>query len=227
MQELASTAEAAQVAQQVSYPGWTIGGPTEIPIQHFTSGDVGVGLGAVLPWFQPTLAVGLADGVSEIDISARSDVYSYASAAHLVHVSTGSSITTSHGVVLLTTPAASIRQRAHRLVLPGAHSDSEMAPGLRMLAARQRLPVTPLGQGNTSGFEAALTDLASSSGTAISWSTAKMMDYPTRPAAQHSASPTLRAPLLLALAIVLAAAVGMTPTLIRVLRRRHRNRQST
>ncbi len=63
MQELAGTAEAAKVAQQVRYPGWTIGGPTEIPIQHFSSDDVGVGLGAVLPWFQPTLAVGVADGV--------------------------------------------------------------------------------------------------------------------------------------------------------------------
>ena len=67
MQQLAGTAEAAKIAQQLSYPGWTIGGPTEIPIQHFSSGDVGVGLGAVLPWFQPTLAVGVADGVSEID----------------------------------------------------------------------------------------------------------------------------------------------------------------
>ena len=72
-----------------------------------------------------------------------------------------------------------------------------------------------------------MTDLASSSGTAISWSTAKMMDYPTRPAAQNSASPAVRAPLLFALAIVLAAAVGMTPKLIRVLHRRHRNRQTT
>ena len=106
------------------------------------------------------------------------------------------------------------------MVLPGAHSDSEMTPALRTLAARQGLPVTPLAQGNTSGFDAALTDLASSSGTAISRSTAKMMDYPTRPAAQNSASPALRAPLLFALAIVLATAVGMTPTLIRVLHRR-------
>ena len=227
MQELAGKAEAAKVAQQVRYPGWTIGGPTEIPIQHFSRGDAGVGLGAVLPWFQPTLAVGLADGVGEIDTSALFDVYSYASAARLIPVSTGSSITTAHGVVLLTTPAASFRQRASRLVLPGAHSDSEMTPALRALAARQGLPVTPLGQGNTSGFDAALTDLASSSGTAISRSTAKMMDYPTRPAAQNSASPAVRAPLLFALAIVLAAAVGMTPTLIRVLHRRHRNRQTT
>ena len=107
MQELAGTAEAAKVAQQLSYPGWTIGGPTEIPIQHFSSDDVvGVGLGAVLPWFQPTLAVGVADGVSEIDLSALTDVYSYASAAHLIPVAAGSSITTAHGVVLLTTPAS-------------------------------------------------------------------------------------------------------------------------
>ena len=69
--------------------------------------------------------------------------------------------------------------------------------------------------------------MPASSGTAISWSTTKMMDYPTRPTAQTNASPAVSAPVLLALAIVLAAAVGMTPTLTRVLRRRHRNRQST
>lgn len=135
-----------------------------------------------------------------------------------------SSITTAHGIVLLTTPAASFRQQAHRLVLPGAHADNEITPALRTLAARHRLPVTALGQGNTSGFDAALIDLASSSGTAISWSTTKMMDHPTRPSAQINASPPVRAPLLFALAIALAAAVGMTPTLIRALRRRHRNR---
>ena len=104
MQQLAGKAEAAKVAKQVQYPGWTIGSPTEIPIQHFSRGDAGVGLGAVLPWFQPTLAIGLADGVGEIDTSALTDVYSYASAAYLIPVSTGSSITTAHGVVLLTTP---------------------------------------------------------------------------------------------------------------------------
>jgi hypothetical protein len=54
-----------------------------------------------------------------------------------------------------------------------------------------------------------------------------MMDYPTRPTAQTNASPAVRAPLLLALAIVLAAAVGMTPTFIQALRRRHRDRQTT
>ena len=109
-------------------------------------------------------------------------------------------------------------------MLPGAHSDSEMTPALRTLAARQRLPVTPLGQHNTSGFDAALTDLASSSGTAISRSTAKMIDYPTRPAAQASTSPAVRAPLLLALAIVLAVVGGTTPTVIRLLRQRHLDR---
>jgi putative intracellular protease/amidase len=226
VQKLAGQAEAAKIAQQVRYPGWTMGGPTEIPIQHFSRADAGVGLGAVLPWFRPTLAVGLSDGVGEIDTAALTDVYSYASAARLIPVSTGSSITTAHGVVLLTTPAASFRHRASRLVLPGAHADSEMTPALRTLAARQKLPVTLLGQGNTVGFDAALTDLASSSGTAIGRSTAKMVDYPTSPPSSD-ASPAVRAPLLFALAIVAAAAVGMSPSLIRVLHRRHRNRQTT
>jgi putative intracellular protease/amidase len=227
LQELAGKAEAAKITEAVRYPGWTIGGPTAIPIQHFSRGDAGVGLGAVLPWFQPTLGVGLTDGVGEIDTSALTEVYSYASAAHLIPVSTGSSITTAHGVVLLTTPAASFRQRASRLLLPGAHSDTEMTPALRTLAAHQGLPVTPLGQGNTPGFEAALTDLASNFSTAIGRSTAKMVEYPALLSGPNTAAPAVRAPLLLALAIVLAAAVGMTPTLIRVLHRRYRSRQRT
>jgi putative intracellular protease/amidase len=224
LQELAGKAEAAKVAHQVRYPGWAPGGSTDIAIQHFSPHDAGVGLNAVLPWFRPTLAVGLADGVGEIDTAALFDVYSYASAARLIPVSTGSSITTARGVVLLTTPATSFTQEASRLVLPGARSDTEMTPALRTLAARQGLPVTPLSQGDTSGFAAALTDLASHSGTAISRSTAKMVDYPTGPAAHDSASPAVRAPILLALAIVLAGAAGMIPTVIQVLRRRHLNR---
>ena len=211
MQQLAGTAEAAKVSQQVRYPGWTVGGSTEIPVQHFARSDAGVGLGAVMPWFQPTMAVGLADGIGEIDTAALADVYSYSSAAHLVPVSTGSSITTAHGVVLLTTPATSLNKQASRLVLPGAHSDTEMAPALRALAARQDLPVTPLAKDGTAGFDAALNDLASSTSAAISRSTAKMVDYPSQPTGQDSTAAALRAPLLFALAIVLAVAVGLTP----------------
>jgi transcriptional regulator GlxA family with amidase domain len=220
VEELAGTAEAAKVAKRVRYPGWAPGGPTAIPIQHFSLGDAGVGLSAVLPWFQPTLAVGLFDGVGEIDTSALFDVYSYASAAHLTPVATGSSVTTAHGVILLTTPAAAFSRRARRLVVPGAHSGSEIAPALRLLAARQELPITPLGQGNLAGFDAALADLASTSGTAISRSTAKMVDYPTHPAADGSTFPAVRVPVLFALAILLAGSVGMIPTVIRVLRRK-------
>lgn len=225
MQQLAGTAEAAKVSQQIQYPGWTVGAPTEIPIQHFARSDAGVGLGAVMPWFQPTLAVGLTDGIGEIDTAALTDVYSYSSAAQLVPVSTGSSITTAHGVVLLTTPAASFTREASRLVLPGAHSDTEMTPALRALAARQNLPVTPLAHDGTAGFDAALTDLATSTSTAISLSTAKMVDYPTQQTGHDSTTAALRAPLLFALAIVLSVGVGMIPTLIRVLRRRRHQRQ--
>jgi transcriptional regulator GlxA family with amidase domain len=226
MQQLAGKAEATKIASRVRYPGWAPGGPTDIAVQHFSRDDAGVGLNAVLPWFQPTLAVGLTDGVGEIDTTALVDVYSYASAARLIPVSTGSSITTAHGVVILTTPAASFKPRASRLVLPSADSETEMAPALRELAARHEFPVTPLGRANTSGFDAALTDLASTSGATIGRSTAKMVDYPNPPAADHSASPSVRAPILFALAIVVAAAVGMIPTVIRLLRRRRHDRHN-
>jgi transcriptional regulator GlxA family with amidase domain len=224
VQELAGKTEAAKIANRVRYAGWSPGRSTAIPIQHFSLGDAGLGLNTVLPWFQPTLAVGLADGVGEIDTAALFDVYSYASAARLIPVSTGPSITTAHGVVLLTTPAASLKPRASRLVLPSAHSETETAPALRQLAESRELPITPLGRANTSGFDAALTDLASSSGTAISRSTAKMVDYPTRPTADDNAPSAVRAPILFALAVLVAATVGMIPTVIRVRRRGHLNR---
>ena len=225
MQLMAGKAEATRVSRQVRYPGWTVGGPTEIPVQHFARSDAGIGAGVAMPWFQPTLAVGLADGVGEIDTAALTDTYSYASAAHLVPVSTGSSITTAHGVVLLTTPATSFTRQASRLVLPGARSDTEIAPALRALAARQNLPVTPLAHDGTSGYDAALADLTSHTSAAISRSTAKMVDYPTRPTSQDSTTAALRAPLLFALAVVLAVAVGIIPTGIGVLRRRHHHRR--
>ena len=68
---------------------------------------------------QPTLAVGLADGVGEIDTAALFDVYSYASAARLILVSTGSSITTAHGVVLLTTPQPQLASEPAGWSCPG------------------------------------------------------------------------------------------------------------
>jgi transcriptional regulator GlxA family with amidase domain len=224
VEELAGPAEAARVAATVRYPGWAPGGPTQIDVQHFSRADVPIGLNAVLPWFQPRVAVGLTDGVGELDTSALVDVYSYASAARLVPVATGSSITTAHGVVVLTTPAASFGQRVTRLLLPGARSLGELTPALRTLAERRQLSVTPLGRDGSAGFDAALTDLESTEGTTVSRSTAKMVDYPLRPAGHETVVRAVRAPALLALAIVLSAAVGMIPTGFRVLRRRRLRR---
>ncbi len=224
MQKLAGTAEAARVADTVRYPGWAIGGPTAIPVQHFSRSDASIGLAAVLPWFQPVVAVGLADGVGELDAAALVDAYSFASAARLVPVGTGSSVTTAHGVVLLTNPAASFHERATRMLLPGARSEAEMAPALRALAHRSELPVTPLGRDGASGFDAALAELTSSSGSVVGVSTAKMLDYPVSPAAPNGVSAPVRAPFLLALAVVLAAGVGMIPTVLRVVRRRRLDR---
>ena len=71
-----------------------------------------LGLNALLPWFKPTLALALADGVNEIDAVAPVEVYSYSSAALVVPVASGTSITTAHGLVISTTPRhdASVNQ---------------------------------------------------------------------------------------------------------------------
>jgi putative intracellular protease/amidase len=191
MARLAGTADAEQVGRQVGYPSWSLDGPTAIPAQRFEVSDAPLALNIAVPWFKPTLGLTLADGVNEIDAVAPVEVYSYSSAARVVPVGPGTSVTTAHGLVLSTTPRDS-------------------ATVDRTIGAE--------------GFPAAFADLAARTDDVQARSTAKMIEYPLPAEPLADGGPDLRMPALLTLALALAALAGLSPTLIRLGRRRRATR---
>src|SRR5436190_8575886 len=67
VEQLAGTTEAQRVGGEMAYPGWSLDGPTGIPAQRPAPRDL-ASLLAALAWRRPTLGVGLAEGVGELDI---------------------------------------------------------------------------------------------------------------------------------------------------------------
>jgi len=65
LEDLAGTAEAERVGRLMNYPGWQVAAAAQIPDQSFAASDIPVGLNARLPWFRPTIAVGLFNVVGE------------------------------------------------------------------------------------------------------------------------------------------------------------------
>ena len=102
--QLAGDAEAERIGQQVNYPGWSLHGPLAIPAQQLSIGDFPYGWNVVFPWLQPTWGIRLADGADEIDVAAAFETYSGASfAARLIPLGPQQTVTTKHGLTLLTT----------------------------------------------------------------------------------------------------------------------------
>jgi putative intracellular protease/amidase len=223
--QLAGPAEAARVGRAVQYPGWSLDGSAAIPDQHFGLSDLPVGLDHVLPWGRPVVGVGLADGGGEIDLTAAFEVYSMSAAAHTVPLAAGPTVTTRHGVVLLTTSLATA-PAVDRLIVPSAPSVTAVDPRLRTWAAGRHLAVEPLhGAAGELGFDAALQDLAAHAGRGSALSAAKMIDYPATQLPATSAGRPWRAPALLGLSVLLAAGVGLLPTALRRAVRHHRARR--
>lgn len=240
VRRLAGPAEAARVGQEVGYPGWELGGSTGIPAQRFTPGDLPLLLNAVLPWFRPTVALGLTDGVGEIDVAAALDVYSTSGSARTFAVAAAPAVTTLHGVVLTASttggapgsgssatgaPATSaLLGKITRLVAPGAARQSDVDPALAQWAQDHGLPVEPVGTADgTRAFDATLQHVARHQGGATARSVAKMIDYPTSHLALDlDDGVALRAPVLAVSALLLAAGAGLVPTAARRALRRRR-----
>lgn len=220
VEQLAGRQEAERIGTAMAYPSWSPDAPTEIPVQSFEASDLGVGLNFALPWFRPTVGVALHDGVGELDAAAPFEVYSYSAAARTIPVATGSSITTAHGVVLMTTSEPTVPSRLDRIVVPGVGSVEELDPWTRLWVEAVGVPVSPLPVG--SGLDAALDDLATQAGSRIAATTAKFIEYPAIPATARDAAPDLRTVALAGVAVLLAIAVGMAPTWGR---RRQRRRE--
>lgn len=82
--DLAGPAEAQRIARLHSERGWSMTSDTAIADDGFAPGDWPVGLNAVMPWFRPTVGVGLVDGVGELDAAAAFEVYTQSAAARTV-----------------------------------------------------------------------------------------------------------------------------------------------
>src|SRR5689334_19865673 len=154
--ELVGPEEAARVGAPVGYPGWSVDGSTAIPVQSFSFSDRPVALNAVLPWFRPTLAVALVDGVSEIDAAAAFEVYNTSFAAQIVAVSRTGYTRTRHGMILVGSPEKHVR-RVDRVVEPGVVTAEDLDEGTASWAESLGVALDPMtGPSGRTGFDGAL-----------------------------------------------------------------------
>ena len=159
VERLAGPAEADRIA--LSYPGWSRGAGTEIAVNHWEPGDLAFALDVAFPWLRPTVGIGLADGVSEIDVPAVAETYLGASfAARVLPIGAQPTITTRHGLVLLVQPVGAAP--VDRIVAPRATSAADIDPRILRWAAEQGLDVELPGRSAPSafGFDPMLRDLA-------------------------------------------------------------------
>lgn len=227
MEDLAGAEEADRVGRLVDYPGWSIGAAAEIPVQSFDAADIPVGLNALIPWFRPTIGVGLFSGVGEIDVASAFEVYNMSFAARAVAVGATNTVTTKHGLVLLTVPERQAPP-VDRVIAPGAVGDRGIDPQLRDWAASRDVPVDALpGTDGVLGFDGALEYLARHTDRATALSAAKMIDYPTAHLKLPAGGTPARVPVLLALGLLLAILAGSLPAIVGTLVRRRAQRQMT
>jgi putative intracellular protease/amidase len=220
MADLAGPAESERVGQALNYPGWSLEAPTVIPNQGFTVADTPVALNTILPWLRPTVGVGLSDGDSEIDVAGLFEVYNVSFAARAVAISTDDTVTTRHGLVLLTT-ALGVGRIIDRMIVPGTTQVAEVDPAMFAWGAEHNVPIDTLNRAvGENGFDAALSYLARDSDQATAESAAKMIDYPTNHLALSSHGTSWRAPLLLLTSVLLAIGVGLLPAAVRFAVRR-------
>ncbi|WP_395404228.1 DJ-1/PfpI family protein [Arthrobacter sp. UC242_113] len=211
--DLAGASEAARVGAEIGYPGWSTAKDTAIAEQAFNAGDATVVLNSVLPWFRPTVGIGLTDGIGELDAVAAFEVYTVSGAARTVALAAAPIVRTKHGLVLLTTPLPSPGPHLDRLILPGSAAHDS---GLLSWARNRQLTPTALIQSPERGaFDVALEELAGHAGNATATTTTKSIDYPTGRVHLDAHAADTRSTWLLFLTAVLAAGAGALPSLLR------------
>jgi transcriptional regulator GlxA family with amidase domain len=221
MEDLAGAGEAERVGRLMDYPDWSVAASVSIPVQSFAASDVPVGLNALIPWLRPTIAVGLVNGVGEIDVASAFEVYNMSFAARAVPVAVADTVTTKHGLVLLTVPQGQAPP-VDKVITPGVSTNQEIDPQLRSWAASRNVPVDAFaGADGALGFDGALEYLARHTDRATALSAAKMIDYPAAHLNLPDSGTYVRVPVLIVLGLLLAILAGFVPTIIRtVLRRR-------
>jgi hypothetical protein len=222
MEDLAGADEAGRVGRLVNYPDWSVGATAQIPVQSFAGGDIPIGLNALIPWLRPTIGVGLFNGVGEIDVASAFEVYNMSFAARAVAVAATDTVTTKHGLIILTVPER-LAPPVDRVIAPGSAGDQDIDPQLRDWAASRNVPVDALhGADGMRGFDGALEDLARHADRATALSAAKMIDYPTAHLNLPAGGASVRVPVLLALGLLLAILMSFLPAIIRTAVRRRR-----
>jgi putative intracellular protease/amidase len=222
MADLAGPDEATRVGRLVGYPDWSLTQSPDIATQSFARTDLPIGLNALIPWGRPTLGIALTDGVGEIDVASSFEVYDVSYAARPIPLSATGTVTTRHGLVLLTStmtdgPTPTV------LAVPGPAGTRALNPALRGWADQHHVRVDAIhGNDRSPGFDGALEYLAAHAGRATAVSAAKMIDYPTTQVHLPDGAGSTRIPLLLGLGAALTAAAAAAPTLLRRARRRSR-----
>ncbi|MFE7330562.1 DJ-1/PfpI family protein [Streptomyces sp. NPDC057565] len=169
VEELAGKDEAARIGKTLSYPGWTLDGPTAIPANQLAIGDVPYALNAAFPWLRPTVGIGLVDGVGEIDAAAAFEAYAGVSfTARTVVLGARDTITTRHGLVLIAETARGGAHGVDRFAVPGVAGTSAVDTPLRTWARRNGLAVELPGGGRREGSSVSTRSCATSPSTATS-----------------------------------------------------------
>jgi putative intracellular protease/amidase len=214
VEQLAGAAEAERVGPEIAYPGWSRGGATDIPALRWAPRDLAFLLTAVAPWFRPTVGVGLVEGVGELDVAAPFEVYASSLAARTVPIAAGNTVTTRHGLRLLTTPAGTTAPRIDRLVVPGVRGIEEVDSQLVRWAEERGL-VVELPQRSKDagefGFDAMLRDLAAYIDRTTAHFTAKYIEYPSDHLLLAGAGWPWRPTALFAFTVAAAIGVGLIP----------------
>jgi putative intracellular protease/amidase len=191
VEQLASPAEATRVGKAFAYPGWSLGAPTTIPVNHWGPTDLAMDFSFAFPWQRPTVGVRLVDGVGETGLAATFDVMAGSGSARVVPILAKPVITTRHGVVLVAAKTKGVPADPDRLILPAA------------------------------GFDAALRDVASHSDRASATVAAKYFEYPAADLDLVGAAWPWRPTALLVLALAGSTGAGLLPLLVwRAIRRR-------
>ncbi|MBB2914426.1 putative intracellular protease/amidase [Streptosporangium becharense] len=224
VEQLAGTGEVERIGREVAYPDWSPSAPTRIPENRLALADLPYALNAAFPWGRPSVAVGLADGVGEIDVAAAFEVYSGTSfAARTIPVAAGRVVRTRHGAVLVAEPAGPDVTAVGRLVVPGVSHATGVSRELAGWAAgrglRAELPHGGRGAGE-SGFDAVLRDLAAHADRATARATAKFIEYPASHLRLTGTAWPWRSTALCVATVAAALCAGLAPALVARRRRR-------
>jgi putative intracellular protease/amidase len=120
---LAGREEAEKLGRALAYPGWVLDRPSGMPVQRIAPSDASYALNLAFPWFRPTVAVGLVEGVAEIDVAGAFEIYAGNSfAARAIPIAAARTTRTERGLSLVARLADAHAPHVDRFVVPGVRT---------------------------------------------------------------------------------------------------------